>query len=72
MSLFSCEVNLVKPEAAIYKKLLSLLGLEYGELVFFDDNVENVKSARALGIEAFLWENPECARRKLLSLGVRL
>ena len=72
VGLFSCEVNLVKPEEAIYRKLLSLLGVEGGELVFFDDNADNIKGARALGINAMLWENPETARRELLSLGVRL
>ena len=72
VSLFSCEVSLVKPEEAIFRKLLSLLDLTAAELVFFDDNENNVKGARALGIEAFLWENPESARRVLLSLGVKL
>ena len=72
LGLFSCEVNLIKPEEAIYRKLLSMLGLEGAELVFFDDNAENIKSAKALGIQALLWENPERARRELSSLGVRL
>ena len=72
VSLFSCEVNLIKPETAIYRKLISMLGLESGEIVFFDDNPENVKSARGMGIEAFLWKNSEDARAELLSLGVRL
>ena len=70
--LFSCEAGLIKPEEAIYRKLLSMLDVHSGELVFFDDNSENINSARALGIEAFLWENPESARRKLEFLGVRL
>jgi putative hydrolase of the HAD superfamily len=78
VGLFSCEVNIIKPEEAIYRKLLSLLNtksqepLGFAELVFFDDNAENIKSARALGIEAILWENPENARRELESLGVKL
>ena len=72
VSLFSCEVNLIKPEAAIYRKLISMLGVESAELAFFDDNPENVKSARALGIQAFLWKNSENARAELASLGVRL
>ena len=71
-SLFSCEVNLVKPDKAIYKKLLSILGIECCELVFFDDNEENVISARDMGIEAFLWKSPENARQELFSLGVIL
>ena len=71
-SVFSCEVHLVKPEEAIYRKMLSLLGVEAGELVFFDDKIDNVEGARALGIEAILWENPGMARRELLLLGVKL
>ena len=70
VGLFSCEVNLVKPEKAIYQKLLSMLGVKGEEVVFFDDMVENVKSAGALGINALLWNGPEDARRKLISLGV--
>ena len=72
VSLFSCEVNLVKPDKAIYLKLLSMLDMESRELAFFDDKEENIKSARDLGIEAFLWKNAENARLELLSLGLRL
>ena len=84
LGLFSCEVNLVKPDKAIYLKLLSQLSetvvsaeatvseIKGEELVFFDDNPENVRSAKALGINAFVWESPENARRELLSLGVKL
>ena len=70
--LFSCEHNLIKPEPAIYRKLLSQIGLESSELVFFDDNIDNITSARAIGINAFLWESPERARQELKILGVRL
>ena len=72
VGLFSCDVNLVKPEEAIYQKLLSMLGVNGEEVVFFDDKIENVKGAEILGIKAILWKNPEDARRKLLSLGVAL
>ena len=69
---FSCEENLVKPEEAIYRKMLSLLGVEPNELVFFDDKIDNIEGAKALDIEAILWENPGSARLKLLSMGVKL
>ena len=72
IGLFSCEVNLLKPEEAIYRKLLSLLGTESGEVVFFDDIAENIKSAQAIGIKAILWETCKSARRELSLLGVRL
>jgi putative hydrolase of the HAD superfamily len=70
--LYSCEVCLVKPEEAIYRKLFSMSGVEAGELVFFDDKTENIAGARAVGIKAILWENVEHARRELTSLGVKL
>jgi len=71
-ALFSCELNLLKPEEAIYRKLLSTLNLEGKEIVFFDDKPENIEGARALGIEAFLWDSPENARKTLASLEVKL
>jgi len=72
IGLYSCDVNLVKPEEAIYRKLLSMSGVEADELVFFDDKVENIKGAEAIGIKAILWVNPKEARRELVSLGVKL
>ena len=71
-SLFSCEVNLLKPGEAIYRRLLSLFELEGEEIVFFDDSEENAEGARKLGIKAFLWTGAEKARSDLLSVGVRL
>jgi len=70
--LFSCDVNLIKPEEAIYRKLLSMIGVEAAELVFFDDKAENIAGAMAVGMEAILWENAENARCELISLGVKL
>ena len=72
IGLYSCDVNLVKPEEAIYRKLLSMFSVEADELVFFDDKVENIKGAEITGIKALLWENSKEARRKLISLGVKL
>jgi putative hydrolase of the HAD superfamily len=72
VGLFSCEVKLIKPEAAIYHKLLSLLKCPPEGVVFFDDNQDNVKAAAALGIHAFLWKDPETARRDLCALGAGL
>jgi putative hydrolase of the HAD superfamily len=70
--LFSCDVSLIKPEEAIYRKLLSMLDVKADELVFFDDKAENIAGARAVGMEAILWKNAESARRELISLGVKL
>jgi len=72
LKVFSCELGLIKPEEAIYRKLLSLAGVKAEELVFFDDRSENIKGAEDCGIKAFIWKDPEAARRELSSLGVRL
>jgi len=72
ISVFSCEANSIKPEEAIYHKLISLAGVKPEEIVFFDDNSENVKCACALGMVAFIWTNPEDAKKELLALGVKL
>jgi len=71
-NLFSCEVGLIKPGKAIYEKLLSLAAVKAEELVFFDDNANNIKSAGELGIKALLWKTAESARQELLSLGIML
>jgi len=76
VGVFSCEVNLLKPEEAIYRRLLDALAARgvasSSEVVFFDDMIENVSGAEALGIKAFLWKDAESARRELISLGVAL
>ena len=72
ISLFSCEVNLIKPNEAIYQKLLSVSGLKGEEIVFFDDKPENVEAAKALGIKAYIWEDCGIARGELALLGVKL
>ncbi|MDR0719316.1 MAG: HAD family phosphatase [Treponema sp.] len=69
---FSCEEGLIKPEEAIYRKLLEKLNCLPGEVVFFDDIAQNVNKARELKIEAFVWESPEKARELLTELGVAI
>jgi putative hydrolase of the HAD superfamily len=71
-SVFSCDVKMIKPDEKIYRLLLSRLGCEPDELVFFDDVEINVKAASSMGIHAFLWQDPEVARQELESLGVKL
>ena len=49
---FSAEVQLAKPEAAIFHACLKEVGSKPGECLFIDDRVENVEAARALGMHA--------------------
>jgi putative hydrolase of the HAD superfamily len=65
VAIYSCDVDAIKPEEKIYRILLSRLGCEAGELVFFDDVEANVEGARKLGIMALPWKGPEEARKEL-------
>jgi putative hydrolase of the HAD superfamily len=69
VGIFSCEVRSIKPEEAIYRRLVSALGCRNDETVFFDDNQENVDKARELTINAFLWKDVEQSRRDLAGPG---
>lgn len=46
----SAHVRLVKPDPAIYKHLLNQYDLIPEECVFIDDNTDNIKAAKSLGI----------------------
>ena len=70
VNVFSCEVGRVKPDKKIYQILLSRLDCKADEAVFFDDLDVNVEAAGALGIHAFLWKNPEEARKVLEKFGI--
>ena len=56
---WSCELDLVKPEEAIYTHTLQALGVQPQEALFLDDKGENIEGARLVGIHALLFTNPE-------------
>jgi putative hydrolase of the HAD superfamily len=49
---FSAEVQLAKPDAAIYHACLEVVHSRPEECLFIDDRAENVEAARALGMYA--------------------
>ena len=51
---FSYEMGLVKPNPLIYHQVLKENNLKAEEIVFFDDNAANIKSAITLGIDSIL------------------
>jgi putative hydrolase of the HAD superfamily len=52
---WSCELNLIKPMAAIYERTLERLNVRADEALFLDDRLENVEGARAVGIHSLLF-----------------
>lgn len=55
--LISSEEHLLKPDAAIYKRLCDKFGLVPEECVFADDKLPNVQGARAYGLKAIHFKN---------------
>ncbi len=51
---YSFEMGLVKPDLAIYQQVLSEQGFSAEEVLFFDDNVTNINSAKSMGIQSYL------------------
>lgn len=51
---YSYEMGLVKPDLAIYQQVLNEQGFSAEEVLFFDDNVANINSAKSMGIQSFL------------------
>jgi len=64
----SAEVGVAKPKAEIYLLALEQLGVSPGEAVFVDDFDENVEGARAVGMSAIHFRDPESAMAELKSL----
>jgi len=56
---FSAEVQLAKPEAAIFQACLKVVQATPEECLFIDDRAENVEAARALGMQALKFVSVE-------------
>ena len=63
----SSSVNLVKPDPAIYKLLMTRFGLIAQECVFIDDRVDNVNAAIALGMSGIVYPGSAKALSKELA-----
>ncbi|MEF2529456.1 MULTISPECIES: HAD family hydrolase [Streptomyces] len=61
----SCRIGSAKPEAAAYEWCLRELGLPPEEVLFVDDREDNVRAARALGMQGHLFTGPEALRTAL-------
>jgi putative hydrolase of the HAD superfamily len=70
VALSSCYLGLRKPEPAIYRRALDILGKPAERILFIDDRAENVAGAMAAGMKAIRFEGAEALRRQLEMLGV--
>ena len=51
ITVFSCDLKLIKPDPDIYRKCLELINCLSSEALFIDDREDNIKAAAAEGIK---------------------
>jgi putative hydrolase of the HAD superfamily len=66
----SCYVGLRKPDPAIYRQALDILGSAPNRTLFIDDRQENVDGAAGVGIKAIRFTGAEALRGELRLLKV--
>ena len=69
---FSSEVQLVKPDPAIYALALKRFDIPARDALFIDDHLGNVESANRFGLPALLFTDAVRLERDLASRGIRL
>jgi putative hydrolase of the HAD superfamily len=68
--LFSCELGLIKPDAAIYHACLKGMGVKPEESLFIDDRPVNVEGARAAGMRALVFRSADQLARDIQPFGL--
>jgi len=68
----SGDLKMRKPFPEIYEYTLEKYNIKAEEAVFIDDNLKNVKAAKALNIHAIHFQNPEQLKTELVQLGITL
>ncbi|HEV2324508.1 MAG TPA: HAD-IA family hydrolase [Terracidiphilus sp.] len=66
----SCYVGLRKPDPAIYRRALDILGGSPERVLFIDDRQQNVDGAAAWGMKAIRFQGQEQLKSDLSELGV--
>src|SRR4026207_1586638 len=67
VTIFSCEVGTVKPEAQIYQRLLDAMGAAASRVLFIDDRSWNVQGATQAGFHAIQYESFEGLNQAVLA-----
>ncbi|GAA2529434.1 HAD-IA family hydrolase [Winogradskya humida] len=59
--LYSADLEMIKPDPAIYTHAVAVLGAEPADVIFVDDRLDNIEAAKAVGLRAIHFTGmPEC------------
>jgi epoxide hydrolase-like predicted phosphatase len=64
----SAEVGLMKPDPKIYHLAAESVGVKAPEALFVDDFSENIEGAKAVGMQALHFTDPETTQRQLIAI----
>ncbi len=67
---WSFQLGMAKPDAAIYRHTLKELAVAPSETFFIDDRIANIEAAQALGMQCHLFSTPERLREDLIARGL--
>lgn len=67
---WSYQLGVAKPDAAIYRYVLEKLGTQPSETLFIDDRPANVEAANALGMKGVAFTTAESLREALIARGL--
>ena len=70
VALSSCYLGLRKPEPAIYRRALDILGSPPERVLFIDDREENIAGARNAGMRAIQFKGAAPLRQDLIECGI--
>lgn len=66
----SGEERLIKPDAALFQRLIERYSVAPGSALFIDDSARNVAAAEALGLHGWLYQGADGLRAHLEALGL--
>jgi len=69
--IWSCDVNLVKPNTKTYKLSLKRMNSKPEETIFVDDFIRNIKAARKIHEHGIVYKNHKKFLKELKKLGVK-
>ena len=66
--IISSEVGVMKPDPKIYHLAAESVGVKPAEALFIDDFMQNVEGARAVGMQAIHFSDPEIVQQQLIDI----